>query len=160
VSAVKVEWLSWVKRGETTSLRQSLSVAGVEGRFVPPASAISQSGLSAATLRLNVSASNLANLDDTSPVGAASAYQPSTVVQAPQLSGGVSAQAVTLSSAQLLAYDPAAAIANEQGLIQKPEIDPVSQITNQLAAKRAFAFNLDALKAAEEDQRSLLDIST
>jgi flagellar basal-body rod protein FlgC len=127
---------------------------------VPPASAISQSGLSAATLRLNVSASNLANLDDTSPVGSTTGYQPSAVMQSPLPDGGVSAQAVTLSSAQLLAYDPTAAIANEQGLVQKPDIDPITEVTNQLAASRAFAFNLDALKAAEEDQQSLLDIST
>ncbi|HEY1750419.1 MAG TPA: flagellar basal body rod C-terminal domain-containing protein [Caulobacteraceae bacterium] len=127
---------------------------------MPPVSAISQSGLAAATLRLNVSASNLANIDDTSPVGSAQGYQPGTVVQSALPGGGVAAQAVTLSSAQLLAYDPTAAIANDQGLVQAPDIDPISEITNQLAASRAFAFNLDALKAAEEDQQSLLDIST
>ena len=72
--------------------------------------------------------------------------------------GGVSAQVVTAKTAQLLVYDPASPLAGVGGMVETPEIDPVAEIANQIAAGRAFAFSLEALKAADEEQKSLLDI--
>jgi flagellar basal-body rod protein FlgC len=127
---------------------------------VTPVAAIAQSGLAAATLRLNVSASNVANMDDESPVGSTSGYQRGGVTTSPTPGGGVTAQAVTLSPAQILAYDPTASIADEQGLVQRPDIDPIAEVSNQMAANHAFAFSLDALKAADKEQKALLDLKT
>ncbi|HWF76344.1 MAG TPA: flagellar basal body rod C-terminal domain-containing protein [Caulobacteraceae bacterium] len=125
-----------------------------------PAAAIAGSGLAAATLGLTVSAANLANANDTSAPGAKSAYAPRAVRQTPAPGGGVSAQAVTVRTAQLLVYDPASPVAGANGLVQTPEIDPVSEITNQITAGRAFAFSLEALKAANDEQKQLLDLKT
>jgi flagellar basal body rod protein FlgC len=111
-----------------------------------PIAAIAQSGLAAATPRLNVSASKVANMDGVSPVGSTG--------------GGVTAQAVTLSPAQILAYDPTASIADIQGLVQMPYIDPIAEISKQMAANRAFAFSLDALKVADKEKKALLDLKT
>ena len=122
-------------------------------------SAIAQSGLAAATLRLNVSASNIANLDDTSPVGAAG-YAPSQVVTSATPGGGVSAQAVTVKPAQLLTYDPASPLAGVQGMLDTPDIDPITEVTNQLTAGIAFAYSLAALQAADEEQQQTLDMTT
>jgi flagellar basal-body rod protein FlgC len=125
-----------------------------------PAAAIAGSGLAAATLGLTVSAANLANANDTSAPGSKGAYAPRAVRQTPAPGGGVSAQAVTLKTAQLLVYDPASPVAGANGLVQMPEIDPVSEITNQISAGRAFAFSLEALKAATDEQKQLLDLKT
>ena len=125
-----------------------------------PVAAIAGSGLAAATLGLNVSAANLANANDKSAPGSKSAYAPRAVKQTPAPGGGVSAQAITLKMAQMLVYDPASPVAGANGMVQTPEIDPISEVTNQLAAGRAFAFSLEALKAADDEQKQLVDLKT
>jgi flagellar basal-body rod protein FlgC len=122
--------------------------------------AIAQSGIAAATLKLNASASNLANAGDTSPIGT-SGYQPTAVDDsAAPNGGGVIAQAVTVKSPALLVYDPTSAAANARGLADAPEIDPISQVSNLLAAGRAFAFSVKVLKAGDDEEQTLLDIKT
>ncbi len=123
------------------------------------AAAIAQSGLAAATLKLNASASNTANADDTSPVGTAG-YQPLKVVNDPVPGGGVKAQAVTVKPSSLLIYDPLSPVANAQGLAEAPEIDPIHEVVNQLEAGRAFAYSLKALRVANQEQQTLLDLKT
>jgi len=125
-----------------------------------PVVAIAQSGLAAATLRLSVSASNLANVQDASAVGSTAAYDPLEVDSSAAPGGGVSARAVTAKTSQLISYDPASPAASARGLVQAPEIDPISEVTNQLAAGRAFAASLAALKTAEDEQKTLLDLKT
>jgi flagellar basal-body rod protein FlgC len=129
-------------------------------RAIPVSSifAIAQSGLAAANSMLNVSASNIANIDDASPVGAVGGFNPSQVETSPAPGGGVIAQAVTVKPAQLLAYNPASPLANAQGLVDMPNIDPITEVTNQLTAGIAFAYSLAALKAADEEQRQTLDM--
>jgi flagellar basal-body rod protein FlgC len=123
-----------------------------------PATAIALSGLIAATLKLNASASNLANAGDVSPVGGRPAYRPLAVTQSALPGGGVAATAVTLGPGQVIAFDPTSPAASAQGLIQAPEIDPVSEISNQIAGGQAFAFSLKVLKAADQTEKAVLDI--
>jgi flagellar basal-body rod protein FlgC len=118
------------------------------------------SGLNAANLTLNASASNLANADDVSAVGGAPAYNPVDVQQSTLPGGGVVASAVTLKPSQMLAYDPTSPFANGAGLVQAPEIDPVTEVTNQLTSGQAYAYSLAVLKSANEEQQTLLDITT
>ena len=125
---------------------------------MPPIAAIAGSGLAAATLGLNVSAANLANANDVSAPRSKSAYAPRAVRLSPTPGGGVSASVVTMKTAQLLVYDPASPLAGVSGMVQTPEIDPISEITNQIAAGRAFTFSLEALKAADDEQKQLLDL--
>jgi flagellar basal-body rod protein FlgC len=119
---------------------------------------IALSGLAAATLKLNAAASNLVNAGDVARVGGAPAYRPLAVNQSAVPGGGVVAAAVTLSPGQVIAFDPTSPLANAQGLVDAPEIDPVSEISNQLASSQAFAFSLKVLKAADENEQALLDI--
>jgi flagellar basal-body rod protein FlgC len=147
-----------VNAAETMLVGGLLSVAGVEPRFVTPVAAIAGSGLAAATLGLNVSAANLANANDTSAPGSKSAYAPRAVSQSPTPGGGVSAQVVTLKSAQLLVYNPVSPVAGVSGMVQTPEIDPIDEISNQMAAGHAFSFSLEALKAADDEQKQLLNL--
>src|SRR5579863_7005037 len=134
----------------------ALSVRGLKGR-VDSAAAIAISGIAAATLKLNVSASNLVNAGDEAPVGARG-FQPKQVQNTPAPGGGVTATAVTVKPASFLAFDPASPAANAQGLASTPEIDPICEVTNQLAAGRAFAFSLKALEACDENEKALLDL--
>jgi flagellar basal-body rod protein FlgC len=127
---------------------------------VTPVAAIAQSGIAAATLKLNASASNLVNAGDTSAIGSGG-YQPSEVDDSPAPNGGgVIAQAVTVKSPALLVYDPASAAANAHGLAEAPEIDPISQVSTMLAAGRAFAFSVKVLKAGDDEEQTLLDLKT
>jgi flagellar basal-body rod protein FlgC len=122
-----------------------------------PAAAIALSGLAAAGLKLTVSAGNLANADDASAVGAA-AFQPAQVVTSPAPAGGVTANAVSVKPGSLLAYDPGSPLAGVTGMIDTPDIDPVSEISNQFSARHAFAASLNAFQAATAEEKTLLDM--
>jgi flagellar basal-body rod protein FlgC len=121
--------------------------------------AIAQSGIAAATLKLNASASNIANADDTSALGDAG-YQPLGVDDSALPTGGVQAKAVTLKPGSTVIYDPTASAANARGLVQAPEIDPIAETSNLLAAGQAFAFSVKVLKAADDETQTLLDMTT
>ena len=124
-----------------------------------PVAAIAQSGLTAATLKLNASAANLANANDTSALGA-KGYQPTQVDNTALPGGGVLAQAVTLKPGTMVIYDPTASAANALGFAQAPEIDPIAEVSNTLAAGRAFAFSVKVMKAADDEEKTLLDVKT
>ena len=124
-----------------------------------PVAAIAQSGIAAATLKLNASASNTANANDTSALGEPG-YQPLGVNNSALPTGGVQAQAVTLKPGTMVIYDPTSSAANALGFAQAPEIDPISEMSNTLAAGRAFAFSVKVLKAAVVEDMILLDMNT
>jgi flagellar basal-body rod protein FlgC len=126
---------------------------------VTPVAAIAQSGIAAATLELNASASNVVNAGDTSALGA-KGYQPIQVNNSAVPAGGVLAQAVTLKPGTMIIYDPTSAAANALGFAQAPEIDPIAQMSNTLAAGRAFAFSVKVLKAADKEEKTLVDLKT
>jgi flagellar basal-body rod protein FlgC len=121
---------------------------------------IAQSGLTAATQQVNASASNLANANDSSPVGSTSGFQPVQVQNVTAPGGGIVGKAVTVKPASLISFDPSSPVANAQGLALEPNIDPIAEVTNQLVGGHAFAFSLLALRAADEEEKSLLDIKS
>ena len=121
--------------------------------------AIAQSGIAAATLKLNASASNTVNANDTSALGA-SGYLPLGVNNSAVPTGGVVAQAVTLKPGTVVIYDPTSAAANARGFADAPEIDPIAETSNMLAAGKAFAFSVKVLKAADDEEKTLLDMTS
>ena len=123
-----------------------------------PAAAIALSGLTAASLKVETSAANLVGAQEASPVGASGGFQALGVVETPSPTGGVVATAVTLKSGPLVAFDPASAAANAAGLVLTPEIDPIAEIAGLIAGSQAFAFSLEALKVADENEKALLDL--
>ena len=124
-----------------------------------PVADIAQSGMTAATLKLNASASNIANANDTSALDAPG-YQPLGVDNSALPTGGVQAQAVTLKPGSTVIYDPTSSAANALGFAQAPEIDPITETSNMLAAGRAFAFSVKVLEAADDEDKTLLDMTT
>ena len=142
---------------------------------------IATSGLSAATLRLNVTASNIANVRTTGPLPATgglgtsggtgtssnnstfpAAYVPLRVNQVDQSSGstpgGTVATVSTVSPSFVAQFDPSAPFANQDGLVAAPNIDLASQFIQLLTAKYDFAANAKVIQAYDDTTKSLLDI--
>lgn len=147
---------------------------------------IATSGLSAASLRLDVTASNIANALTTGPLPAASgsnasggatsnsagnsnssanfsAYVPLQVNQVDQTdgstAGGTSAIVSTVSPSYAPQYDPASPFANQDGLVASPNVDLATQFVQLLTAKYSFAANAKVVQAYDDTQKSLLDIT-
>lgn len=137
---------------------------------------IATSGLSAASLRLNVAASNIANAQTTGPLPAATgaaasesssgfpaAYVPLQVNQADQTNGttpgGTIATVSTVSPSFVAQFDPSAAFANQDGLVAAPNVDLASQFVQLLVAKYDFAANAKVIQSYSDTTKSLLDIS-
>jgi flagellar basal-body rod protein FlgC len=143
---------------------------------------IATSGLSAASLRLDVAASNIANALTTGPLpptggsgtsggtGNSSnnsnfpaAYVPLQVNQVDQSSGstpgGTAATVSTVSPSFVAQFDPNAPFANQDGLVASPNIDLASQFIQLLTAKYEFAANAKVIRSYADTTRSLLDVT-
>ena len=140
---------------------------------------IATSGLSAASLRLNVAANNIANAFTTGPlpatngsgaqaVGAGSSnvnsnfpavYTPLQVNQTDQANGGTVATVAPVSPGFVTQYDPSAPFANQDGLVASPNVDLASQFVQLLTAKYSFAANAKVIQTYADTTKSLLDIT-
>ena len=138
---------------------------------------IATSGLSAASLRLDVAANNIANALTTGPLPAPSGsgapgggsssnnsnlpavYVPLQVNQAAQSSGGTVATVSAVSPGFSAQSDPGAWFANQDGLVAAPNVDLASQFVQLLTAKYAFAANAKVVQSYADTTRSLLDIT-
>ncbi len=141
---------------------------------------IATSGLSAASLRLEVTASNIANALTIGPLPASggsnasggtgnssnnsnfSAYGPLQVNQLDQTSGstpgGTIAVVSTVSPSFVPQFDPSSPFANQDGLVAAPNVDLASQFIQLLTAKYDFAANAKVIQAYDNTTKSLLDI--
>ncbi|PWC17433.1 flagellar basal body rod protein FlgC [Brenneria corticis] len=115
---------------------------------------ISGSALSAQSQRLNVSASNLANADSvTGPDG--QPYRAKQVVfevnAAPgQSTGGVRvANVIEDPSPGRLVYEPGNPLADGQGYVRMPNVDPVSEMVNTISASRSYQANVEVLNTTK-----------
>ena len=138
---------------------------------------IATSGLSAASLRLDVAASNIANSETTGALPATdgsgasvnraagsnnslpAVYVPLGVNQADQSGGGTEATIAAVSPAFVAQSDPGAWFANQDGLVAAPDVDLASQFVQLLTAKYAFAVNAKVVQSYANTTRSLLDIT-
>jgi flagellar basal-body rod protein FlgC len=143
---------------------------------------IATSGLSAASLRLDVAASNIANALTTGPLPATggsgtsggtgnssnntnfpAAYVPLQVNQIDQSSGstpgGTIATVSAVSPSFVAQFDPSAPFANQDGLVAAPNVDLASQFVQLLTAKYEFAANAKVIRAYSDTTKSLLDIT-
>lgn len=141
---------------------------------------IATSGLSAASLRVNVAASNIANVRTTGPLPASgasagagssstssaypAAYVPLRVDQVDQSSGstpgGTIATVSTVSPSYAAQSDPSAPYANQDGLVAAPNVDLANEFVQLATAKYSFIANAKVIQAYSETTESLLDIKT
>jgi flagellar basal-body rod protein FlgC len=131
-------------------------------------STIALSGMSAATRRLDVSASNIANASSTGalpnangtlPAGAPQAYAPLELVQTASAGGGTQTTVMTVAPSTIAVSDPQAPFANQDGLVAAPNIDITQEMVGQMMASYSFAANAAALTAGDRMTKALLDIT-
>jgi flagellar basal-body rod protein FlgC len=125
---------------------------------------IATSGLAAATLRLNVSANNVANAlsvgplpDANAAVGFPAAYKPMQVVQT-EVAGGTAARIEAVLPFHVPVYDPEAPFADSGGMVAMPNVDLANEILQQMIAKFTYAANAKVISVDAKMTSTLLDI--
>lgn len=128
----------------------------------------SLSGLLAASTRANTAANNIVNAYNTSmPVGgdrntaglkAAKAYVPQRTVNTSNKNGGVTANTVPVSPASLSVFSPDNPVANEEGFVNIPNIEPAIEFSELIKAKNAYKANAAVLRTLSEVEDAALDI--
>ncbi len=131
-------------------------------------STIAVSGMNAAARRLEVSASNVANVTSTGalpnadgavPAGAPRAYAPLELVQTASAGGGTQTAVTTVTPSTTAISDPQAPFANANGLVAAPNVDLAQEMISQLIASYSFAANATVIKADDRMTGALLDIT-
>ena len=117
---------------------------------------IAGSALQAQSVRMSTIASNLSNAD--SVAGSAQAaykplepiFQAVTSRQDPRLTG-VQVKEITQSEAPpLQRYEPDHPLADAQGYVYSPNIDPVAQMVNLISTSRNYQAGVEMLTTAKE----------
>ena len=130
------------------------------------ASTIAVSGLNAASLRLQVAASNIANAMSDGPLQGVpnpqnfpSAYTPLQVTQTDVIGGGTKATVRAVSPATLTTFDPTAPFANSDGFVASPNVDLATQMIQLLIARSNYAANALVIRADAQMSAALLNIT-
>jgi flagellar basal-body rod protein FlgC len=133
---------------------------------------IAGSGMSAQSLRLNTTASNMANANSAAssidqtyrarhPVFAqqlndAMAFETSMGDQA---SAGVRVAAIVEDSRPLEArYEPGNPMANEEGYVYYPNVNVVEEMSNMIEASRAFEMNVNIMQSARTMMQQVMTL--
>lgn len=117
---------------------------------------IAGSALSAQSLRMNTLASNMANADSISgdPATVYRAREPvfSTFsVGADESLLGVQAKTMEMSTAEpIKRFEPGNPLADKQGYVYAPSIDPVAQMVNLISASRGYQAGVEMITTAKE----------
>ncbi len=121
---------------------------------------VAGSGMNAQMLRLNLTASNLANVDSISS-SIKQTYRSRQPVFAAQFQDALDSADSTAVEVKLLGvvespaplrmeYAPHHPMANQDGYIFKPNVNPVEELANMIAASRAYQNNVEVLNTAKE----------
>ena len=130
---------------------------------------IAASGMAAATRRLEVSASNVANALSDGPLPSAdaairaqypAAYMPLRVDQVETAGGGTAAVVGNVTPGYVSSYDPGAPFADANGMVAAPNVDLAGEAVQQLIARYTFVMNAVVVRSYEQMMKSLLDIKT
>lgn len=115
---------------------------------------VAGSALTAQSMRLNTTASNLANAD--SVVGAdGQPYRAKQVVFATLPVAGPTAQGVRVtevveSAAPMrLVYEPNSPAANAEGYVEMPNVNVVEEMVNMISASRSYQNNAEVMNTAQ-----------
>lgn len=135
---------------------------------------IAGSGMSAQSLRLNTTSSNLANAQSAAssadevyrarhPVFATVQRQASDNLhvdnQRQNAAAGVQVLGIVESDAPLQQrYEPEHPLANEDGFVYYPNVNAVEEMADMISASRAFEMNIDAMDAAKKMVQQVLTL--
>lgn len=139
---------------------------------------ISASGLTAQRLRMDVIAQNIANVNTTRTEDG-TPYRRKTVVfqergdvpfsqylskaskEQYTSGGGVKVSAIVDDPSPFKqVYDPSHPDADENGIVEMPNVDIVTEMVNMISATRAYEANVTALNASKSMASKALEIGT
>lgn len=115
------------------------------------------SGMTANNLRLNTTASNMANAEAASS-SFEETYRARHVVLSPAAdqmeddsAQGVAVLGVVESEAPLdMRYEPNHPLANEEGYVYYPNVNVVEEMANMMSASRAYQVNVEMMNTAKD----------
>ena len=117
---------------------------------------VAGSALQAQSVRLNTIASNLSNADSIASSPEA-VYKPLEPVFQAQASGtdpaltGVRVREIAQSEAPpVRRYEPGHPLADADGYVFSPDVDPVAQMVNLISASRSYQAGVEVLNTAKE----------
>jgi flagellar basal-body rod protein FlgC len=124
------------------------------------------SGMSAQSLRLNTTASNLANADSVSstPEATYRAKAPvfETIRQGLGRDAAASGVRVTgISESQLpigSRHEPGNPLANADGYVFTPNVNPVDELVNMISASRAYQNDVEVMNSAKQLMLKTLEL--
>ena len=129
---------------------------------------IAGSGMSAQSVRLNTTASNLANAESVSgdPTKVYKPRHPIFEAVRAQLQAGAAAQGAGFNGSGDAAvrvkgiyespappaarYEPGNPLANEQGYVYAPSVNAVEEMVNMISASRSYQNNLEVMNTSKE----------
>lgn len=115
---------------------------------------ISGSALTAQSQRMNVTASNLANADSVAgPDGEAYRAKQVMFETRSQVSSGVGGvrvrEVVEDPTPMRREYRPAHPLADEEGYVTMPNVEPVNEMVNMIAASRSYQANVEVMNTSK-----------
>lgn len=124
---------------------------------------IAGSALAAQSVRLNTTASNLANADSITSANGTPYRAKQVVFQAAPLAGsdaqGVQVtQVVEDAAPPRMVYEPHNPLANEQGYVAMPNVNVVDEMVNMISASRSYQNNVEMMNTAKTLMQKTLAI--
>ena len=119
---------------------------------------VSGSALSAQSIRLNVTASNLANAETVSS-NRETTYRARHPVFSTAMDmftddpavAGVKVKGIVESQAELrMRYEPEHPQSNEDGYIFLPNVNPIEEMANMISASRSYEYNVEAMNTTKQ----------
>ncbi|HRP96788.1 MAG TPA: flagellar basal body rod protein FlgC [Rhodocyclaceae bacterium] len=115
---------------------------------------IAGSALNAQSVRLNTTASNLANADsvvgsDGQPYRAKQVVFAATPVAGQGAQGVQVTQIVDSAAPMRMVYDPANPAANGEGYVEMPNVNVVEEMVNMISASRSYQNNAEVMNTAK-----------
>jgi len=117
---------------------------------------VAGSAMTAQSIRLSTVASNLANADSVAgtPDAVYRAKQPvfsaEPVAGDPSLAGVQVTQVTESTAAPLKRYEPGHPLADAQGYVYAPDVDPVAQMVDMISASRSYQANVEVFNTARD----------
>ena len=124
---------------------------------------VGTTGLVAQSLRLNLIASNVANAESAVSADGQPYKSRHVVFQAEARAGrvgqGVKVDRIVESDAATrLEYRPGHPLANAQGYVTMPNINPAEQMVDMVSASRAYQFNIEMMNTTKQLLLKTLDL--
>ena len=120
---------------------------------------ISASALTAQRVRLDVIAENLANAETTRTANGSAYHRLQAVLEANSKQGGVSVKEIVQDAPAVNARVPARASRCESsGYVAMPNVNPIEEMVDMIAATRSYEANVTALNASKTMTQKALEI--